>query len=331
MQKSSLDGTMEEKTATFFDLTRDNLVHVEQRMRSSSSDHHPGLHASIDHLLSSGGKRIRPTMVLLIGEMLDGDLDRLTTLAASIEMLHTATLVHDDLIDGSMLRRGIPTLNAKWSSGATVLTGDYIFARAADLAAKTGSLPLMERFAETLMTIVNGEITQMFDASDTNLREAYLNRIYAKTASLFQVAAEGAALVSGTDESTKYAMKAFGNNVGLAFQIVDDVLDFTGDEREVGKPVGNDLRQGIITLPTIYYLDENGRPELEMRFRQLDLPKRDMEEVISEIRSSPAISRAMAEAQSYITKAISDLQGMPEGRAQSALIELAQYVIHRTV
>src|SRR3990170_2418606 len=142
-------------------------------MRAESNGHHPDLGAALDHLLSSGGKRVRPAVALLTGGMLGADPGRLIILAAAIELLHTATLVHDDLIDGALLRRGMPTLNAHWTPAATVLTGDFIFARAARLAAETASVEVMRAFAETLSVIVNGEITQMFDHRGIPTRENY--------------------------------------------------------------------------------------------------------------------------------------------------------------
>ena len=168
-------------------------------MRSQAEHQHPDLRAALDHLISSGGKRIRPTVTLLIGRILNGDESRLVTLAAAIELLHTATLVHDDLIDGSLLRRGIPTINSKWSPGATVLTGDFMFARAAKLASDTNSIPVMSLFSKTLATIVNGEITQLFSNRCNINREEYYQRIYAKTASLFEASACCAALISTED------------------------------------------------------------------------------------------------------------------------------------
>jgi geranylgeranyl pyrophosphate synthase len=162
--------------------------------------------------------------------MLGADEERLITLGAALELLHTATLVHDDLIDGSLLRRGMPTLNARWSPAATVLTGDFMFGRAAKLAAEVDHLPLMRFFAETLAVIVNGELAQMFTSRGLISRENYYRRIYAKTASLFEMCSRAAALISPTDEGMVEAMRDFGYQIGMAFQIVDDVLDFTGDQ-----------------------------------------------------------------------------------------------------
>ena len=181
---------------TFFNTVQDRLLLVEEKIRSRADGHNPTLAAALNHLLTSGGKRIRVVVTLIAGKMVQADPDRLITLAAAIEALHTATLVHDDLIDGALIRRGIPTLNAQWSPAATVLTGDFIFAQAAKLAAETNSVPVMRLFSETLATIVNGEITQLFSSKWTANREDYYRRIYAKTASLFETASAAAGLLA---------------------------------------------------------------------------------------------------------------------------------------
>ncbi len=323
---------MKAQTATFLDIARPLLDEVEACMRSEPAELHPALFEAIDHLLNSGGKRIRPTMVILVGNMLGADVDRVITHAAAIEMLHTATLVHDDLIDGSFLRRGIPTLNAQWSPGATVLTGDYLFARAARLAAETGNLTLMESFARTLMTIVNGEITQLFDQETDDYLQSYYDRIYAKTASLFEVASEGAALLANSGPDTLEAMRSFGYHLGLAFQIVDDVLDFTADQHDLGKPVANDLRQGLITLPTILHLEDH--PEdaawLNPLSRQ-EAGDQVLEELILKIRGSGAIERSIDQAQQFVEQGEEQLRNMPSAPERDALYQLAHYVVARSV
>lgn len=321
---------METTTATFFDLVRDGLSQVEARMRISPEGHDPRLIAAIDHLLSSGGKRIRPTLVLLTGGMLETDPDHTITLAASVEMLHTATLVHDDLIDGSLVRRGIPTLNAQWSPGATVLTGDYIFARAAYLAAAIGEKALMEIFARTLMTIVNGEISQLFGSTSGDPYKDYFNRIYAKTASLFEVATEGIAILSSCDEEMQTTIKAFGYNIGIAFQIIDDVLDFTSDQEKLGKPVANDLRQGLITLPTLRYLASTPNSgELVKKLKDQNLGEDALEQLIEEIRASNAIEQTLEQAKEYVSTAEAILEKMPANQEREALYELSHYIINR--
>ena len=323
---------MQITAVTFFDLVRDGLVEVETRMRSCPDGAHPKLAHAINHLLSSGGKRIRPTITLLAGGLLKADHDRLVTLAAAVEMLHTATLVHDDLIDKSILRRGFPTLNAKWTTGATVLTGDYLFARAADLATQVESLELVSRFSGSLMTIVNGEITQFFRTPSDTPREDYFRRIFAKTAALFEMAAEGPAMLSEADEEQTHALRVYGNNVGIAFQIVDDVLDFVGNPEQVGKPTANDLRQGLITLPTLCYMEANSKDrDLAALMGNGHLAGKSIERLIGAISSSGAIDQALREAREYIDEAISQLERFPSCVERDSLRELAEYVVQRTV
>jgi len=323
---------METTAVAFFDLVRTPMKQVEARMRLGGTPHQPNLDAAIDHLLSSGGKRIRPTLALLTGAMLGADPDRTVTLAAAIEMLHTATLVHDDLIDGSLLRRGLPTLNASWTPGATVLTGDYVFARAAQLAAQTGSLPLMEIFAQTLMTIVDGEIAQLFHKRGSESREEYFRRIHAKTASLFELATEAAAMLSDRGPDPVSAMKVYGYHVGLAFQIVDDVLDFVGDQEQVGKPVASDLRQGLITLPALCYLETH--PSDANLAQILDggrLEERGLLHLVDSIRGSGAIEKSLQEAEDLAQEAVSALAEMPDTPEREALGELARFVVRRSL
>ena len=317
-------------TVTFLAPIQILLDRVEELMRSQADNHHPDLGAALRHLLASGGKRVRPAMTLLTGCMLGGDQNRLVTLAAAVEMLHTATLVHDDLIDGAVLRRGMATLNSQWSPAATVLTGDFIFARAARLAADTDSVRLMHLFSETLAVIVNGEITQMFTSRGIASRENYNQRIYAKTASLFELSGLAAAILSSADEDIGEEARQFGYSIGMAFQIVDDILDFTGEQATVGKPVASDLRQGLITLPALYYLEANptdpdmaelmtgGRPE-----------KVDMNRLVGKIRDSGAIHLAMDEARTYIDTALGKLEKMPDVLERQALRDLARYIVDR--
>jgi geranylgeranyl pyrophosphate synthase len=303
---------------------------VEARMRDQAEDHHPELGAALEHLLASGGKRVRPAVALLVGGMLGGGSDRLVTLAAAIEMLHTATLVHDDLIDGAYLRRGNATLNAQWSPAATVLTGDFIFACAARLAAETGSVAVMCLFAETLETIVGGEITQLFSSRGLASRENYDERIYAKTASLFEAAAASAALLSPVDEPVVEKTRRYGHDIGMAFQIVDDVLDFTGQQATVGKPVASDLRQGLVTLPALYYLETRpDDPDVQLVLSGSSPNGLVIERLVESIRESGAIQRAMETARSYVESGLDCLVGMPENTQRQALESLARYIVDR--
>ena len=320
-------------TVTFFTPVQEEMRQVEELMRVQADEHHPELRAALHHLLGAGGKRIRPTLGLLVGNMLGADQRILITLAAAVELLHTATLVHDDLIDGALLRRGNPTLNARWSPATTVLTGDFIFARAAKLAAETDCLPLMRLFAETLAIIVNGELTQLFTSHGIASRENYDQRIFAKTASLFEMSARAAAMISPVDEATVEAMQGFGYQLGMAFQIVDDILDFNGEQAEVGKPVGSDLLQGLITLPTIYYIENHpDDPDVRALLEGNSVVNRDMMvRLVQSIRKSDAISISMNEAEKYVAESLCVLADMPIGTERQALEDLARYIVDRRI
>ena len=299
-------------------------------MRAQAEGHHPDLGAALEHLLSSGGKRVRPAVALLTGGMLGADHERLITLSAAIELLHTATLVHDDLIDGALLRRGLPTLNSSWSPAATVLTGDFIFARAAKLAAETDSVEVMRLFAETLATIVNGEITQMFATDGKSCREEYFERIYAKTASMFELATTAAAVLSPKGDAFYEDVRSYGNEIGIAFQIVDDILDFTGETATVGKPVASDLRHGIITLPTILYFEQNPEdPDVKFLSGGNHFDDRRVDRLAAAIRESGAIDVALEEARQYVDRALHALRGLPATPERQALEDLAYYIVHR--
>lgn len=318
------------KSGDFMSLVQEEMQRVEILMRSQAEDRHPDLEIVLNHLLSSGGKRIRPVVALLSGEMLNAEPESLVTLAASIEMLHTATLVHDDLIDGAILRRGIATLNSQWSPAATVLTGDFIFARAAKLAAETNSVAVIRLFAETLTTIVNGELTQLFSSRRVANREDYDRRIHAKTASLFELATASGALLSPASKDMVEKLRCFGNAIGMAFQIVDDILDFTGEQSSVGKPVASDLRQGLITLPALFYHEAHpDDPDMARLLSENYLSEELIIRLVEAIRQSGAIQQSLEVAQGYITQSRKWLEFMPDNPQRRALDELARYIVAR--
>jgi geranylgeranyl pyrophosphate synthase len=313
------------------DFLREDLQRVERTLRALPMIDFSVVEEAIGHLLDSGGKRIRPTLTLLTSRLYSADPDKVVSLAAAVEMLHTATLVHDDMIDGSLLRRGSPTLNAIWTPGATILVGDYLFSRAADLAARTDSVRVMHIFARTLMTIVTGELSQMFETGEPIAREAYERRIYAKTASMFELATEAAGVLCRAPEDQIQVLAQFGRDLGMAFQIVDDVLDFTGEAAEVGKPVGSDLRRGLVTLPVLKYLEAH--PEDERIGRLLRDGYRDDQEVariVDAIRQSDGIAASLAEAREYALRSQRALSYLPECSARRAMWDIAEYVLTRT-
>jgi len=314
----------------FLALVQERILLVENLMRSQSDGHHPGLGAAMEHLLASGGKRVRPAIALLTGDMLGAQTENVVTLGAAIELLHTATLVHDDLIDGALLRRGIATLNSQWSPAATVLTGDYIFARAAKLAAETNSIPVMRLFSQTLATIVNGELTQLFASRGVASRENYFQRIYAKTASMFELATAAAAMLSPVESATVEAMRGFGYDIGMAFQIVDDVLDFTAEQATLGKPVASDLRQGLITLPALFYVESNpDDPEMQSILEGHFFSDERIDRLVNSIRESGCIQRSINVAQGYVNGALDKLRQQPACPERDALEELSRYIVDR--
>jgi len=317
-------------TPSYQELIQKDIARVEDLMRAQADGLTDDLKAATRVMIAAGGKRIRPALALLIGNLLGGDIQRLITLSAAIELLHTATLVHDDLIDGALLRRGIPTLSSKWSPGATVLTGDFMFARAARLSAETGSLEVMKIFAQTLSMIVNGEIEQLFMTQCMADRKSYLQRIYLKTASLFETTAISAALISSENPEIHQQFAKYGYSIGMAFQIIDDIMDFTADAIKVGKPVGNDLRQGIVTLPVIIYTENHpDDEEISSLVNGKCLEEDNIKRIVDKVKNSDAISLARNEADQYVQQAITNLNDIEPSVYKTALLELSSFITQR--
>ncbi|GAI24190.1 unnamed protein product, partial [marine sediment metagenome] len=270
-------------------------------------------------------------LVLVSTKFYSCDPVKALSLAAAVEMLHTATLIHDDLIDNSLFRRGNPTLNASWGDEETVLAGNYLFARAATFAAETESVRVVSIFAQTLMSICGGELKQTLDSDEGHLtRGYYYQRIYSKTASLFAASGEMGALLSEAPEPKVQALRDYGHNLGVAFQIVDDILDFVGNEGDLGKPIGSDLRQGIITLPTIYFLQAH--PEDEAVTRVLSGRYGGDDEVrtaVEMIKESGAIESSTAEAKRFAARSRDALSTLPHNEYRQAMLDLTDFVVER--
>jgi geranylgeranyl pyrophosphate synthase len=320
------------KEATLLDLVRDDLVGVESKMRSvGGSGTYAPLAEAFLALLGSGGKRLRPALALgAYSFFAQPASEKAIAVAAAIETLHTATLVHDDLIDNALVRRGSTTLNAVWNKGATVLAGDYLFARAAGFAAETENVRVIQLFAETLRIIVEGELRQLFSSRQWRQpKDAYYPRIFAKTASLFASATRSGAILGGATSEQEQALYDYGHYFGMAFQIVDDILDFAGEEATLGKPVGGDLRQGIMTLPFFYYLQ--AQPDPADVTALLDKGDAGVGEVIAAVRASDAIGQALAEARAFAEQAKTALNGLPESPFGAALRQLTDSTLERRV
>jgi heptaprenyl diphosphate synthase len=302
------------------------LQEVEVRLRQSVQVDYAPLTGVFEALIESGGKRVRPAIGILASQFGHAKPDEMYTLAITVELVHAATLIHDDLIDKSPMRRGSPTLNSRWSGTATVLAGDFLLARAADLASNIQHFRVMRIFGRTLMAICEGEIRQDFGGANwPPNREEYYRHIDRKTGSLFSASAEGGAVIAGLSDKEVDAFIAYGRDLGRAFQIVDDILDFTSDERQLGKPVGSDLRQGTYTLPVYYFMEQDPRgANIPERMNAID-------ELVDMIRNSPAIDASKAEARALVNQAIDALAIFPDTQYRRALIELANYMVERTL
>jgi len=320
------------KTLSIFEPIREELGLVEKRLRQAVEVEHSFLGRILSYVLDSGGKRVRPALVILASKFHDSDAEKVLALAASVEMLHTATLVHDDLLDGSLLRRGHPTLNTSVRAEVVILVGDYLFARAADLAAATTSVPIVSIFAQTLMTICSGELGQVLDKSGGRpTKEDYYQSIYSKTASLFAASTEAGGLLSGAPEPTVQALRTYGYNLGMAFQILDDILDLTGDEKELGKPIGSDLRQGTVTLPLLLFLEAH--PDVDILPSIFGEPQGGggkIETLVDVVRRSGAIASARDEAERFTAESKQAIQNLPANEYRQVMLDLADYLLERS-
>ena len=308
------------------DLVREDLNSVEARMRDVPFSPAAPIIGSLERLLAAGGKRLRPALSLLFGRMLHAPEDPLFQLSASLEIVHTATLIHDDLVDRAPIRRGVPTVHAEWPAGTTVLVGDFLFAWAARLAAATGSIPVVQKFASALAAIVDGEIRQI-SAGDAECSLAeYEKRIGSKTAALFEVSCMGPALLA-QDPSAAERAAEYGRSFGMAFQIADDILDFTADSARIGKPAGQDLRQGVVTLPAILYFKDHPEDPDVSAFRSGKRESHLGARLTDKIRLSEAIEQSRQYARRYIERALESLASFPRGLHRNALEALVTSII----
>ncbi len=311
---------------TSVDLVRKDLQSVEARMKEVPFPSAAPVAESLERLLAAGGKRLRPALSLIFGRMLRAPDDPLLQFSASLEIVHTATLIHDDLVDGAPIRRGIPTVSNKWSAGTAVLVGDFLFAWAARLAAATGSIPVVQKFAATLAAIVDGEIRQISSGdADCSLAE-YESRIQSKTAALFEVSCMGPALLAEDSQAADRAAE-YGRSFGMAFQIADDILDFTGESASTGKPVGQDLRQGLLTLPAILYFQSHPEDPDVSAFRAGGHESGMRLRLIEKIRLSDAIDQSRQCARRYIERAVQALADFPGGTHRNALEVLVNSIV----
>ena len=290
----------------------------------------PWLSTLVKHVLGQTGKRMRPAMTLLAGKFGDYNLDVMVPMAASVELLHTASLVHDDTLDEASLRRGNPTVNQLWNKNVAVLFGDYVFAAAAEMVSRTSNVRVMRLFAQTLRIICDGELAQNFAAYQWDAgRDQYFQRIGGKTASLFSMATESGAALSGLPEPQVQALKRYGHSLGMAFQVADDILDFTGEETAMGKAVGGDLIQGTVTLPAIMLVERDARGNAVRRYLEGGRTAEDLNAVLRAVRESDVIERCYEVANGFRVEACQALAGFPAAAARACLERLTEYALAR--
>jgi octaprenyl-diphosphate synthase len=308
---------------------QDDLGKVQDRLRSISHIDFPWLSQQLGYVVKETGKGIRPALTLLSGKFYNYDLTYHLPMAVSVELMHTATLVHDDAIDKSIVRRGQPTINNIWGEDIAVLMGDYLFAKAGEFAADTQTPQVIKLFSQTLATISSGEISQFLEAFKLEpSRQNYFHRIYSKTASLFSLATASGAILSQAPEESVAILKEYGDNLGIAFQIVDDILDFTSTEEALGKPVGSDLTQGTLTLPAMLFMERHPEDNPVKRLFETG-DKKNVALAIEIVRSSPIIEECYRTASEYCDTACRNLNLLPENTSRRALSDLAKYVVNQ--
>jgi heptaprenyl diphosphate synthase len=278
------------------------------------------------HLLQAGGKRIRPLFVLLAAKFGDYDIDKVKKVAVSLELIHAASLIHDDVIDDADVRRGKLTVQAKWDNRVAMYTGDYIFARSLELMTEIENPQAHKILANTMVELCIGEIEQIKDKYrfDQDLKN-YLRRIKRKTALLISASCQLGAIASDVDESIHKKLSLFGYYVGMSYQIIDDILDFTGTEKELGKPAGGDLLQGNITLPVLFAMEDE-KIKAEIVKVNEAMSRKDINSIITLIKQSGAIERSLILSDCYLEKALGILSELPQNKANKTLQNIAKYV-----
>ncbi len=316
--------------ASIYEPVEQGLAMVENNLKAFTRANVPWMTEPLKHILEGGGKRIRPALTLLAGKFYRHDLEQLVMIATAVELFHTATLVHDDAVDDSAMRRGRPTVNNRWGDGIAVLLGDFLFSNSAYLVYTVGNQRVMKLFSETLIIISSGQLRQLFSAYNwQQTRQDYYEQIASKTASLLSAAPEAGALLSEAPEEAVAALRAYGHDLGMAFQIVDDILDFTGDEEEMGKPVGSDLLEGTLTLPAILLMENYPQDNPIKELFQKGRDRAEVQRVIEMVRNSLIVEECYRIAADFSTRACRALDGLPENACRRSLIDLAHYLIER--
>ncbi|QTM99657.1 heptaprenyl diphosphate synthase component II [Sediminibacillus dalangtanensis] len=317
------------KLAMTYSYLKQDLDQIEKALDKTIQAKHPVLRDASQQLLQAGGKRLRPVFVLLAAKFGHYDIERMKTIAVSMELIHMASLVHDDVIDESELRRGEPTVKSKWDNRVAMYTGDYIFARSLEYLTSLEKPRAHKQLSETIVELCIGEVEQIRDkyVVNQNVRN-YLRRIKRKTALLISSSCRLGAIAAEVPEPYEKALYRYGYHIGMSYQIIDDILDFTATEKELGKPAGSDLLQGNLTLPVFYAMEDPlFRTELKTLFDDPSrLTNRDIRPFIDRIKASGAIERSYDLSEKYLLKAYQSLDELPDIKAKQTLKDIAKYI-----
>lgn len=313
---------------------QDDLEKVDATFQERATSGLDILHSASMHALASPGKRLRTAITLLTGKLHTYHFDKLLPLSVAFEMTHLATLIHDDIVDEAATRRGSPTVNALWGDKIAILLGDYYFAKTAGLIADIKDHRIDRLFSDTVATVCEGTIMEMMTARNIDLTiESYYEKIQRKTACLIAACSKGGAILSEASDEAIDLLYEYGLNLGIAFQIIDDILDYTEDQSTIGKPAGNDLRQGMVTLPLIYALqDQSHNGRYQQISRILNGEARDEEEILSVVTwvsEGYGVKRSLMDAYTYGSKAREALYHFPSSPDRDVLDGLIDFVISR--
>lgn len=317
-------------TSLFTPVEKD-LSLLAENLKSLVGARHPILSAAAEHLFGAGGKRIRPAIVLLLARATSTNheiLPKHRRLAEITEMIHTASLVHDDVVDEAAVRRGVPTVHSSFGNRIAVLAGDFLFAQSSWYLANLDNLTVVKLLSQVIMDLAEGEIQQGLNRFESELSiDDYLGKSYYKTASLIANSAKSVGVLSGLSESQSEQLYHYGCHLGLAFQIVDDILDFTSSDEVLGKPAGSDLKSGNLTAPVLYAIED--KPLLakliEREFSQDD----DFEQALDLVKTSRGIERSRELASEHVRKALQCLHGLKESESRQSLYDISEYVLRR--
>jgi len=316
---------------SFIDPIAADMGAVNAVIRQQLYSEVPLVNQVAEYIIGAGGKRIRPVLVLLIANAYAYQGNAQHTLAAVIEFIHTATLLHDDVVDESSLRRGKQTANALFGNAASVLVGDFLYSRAFQMMVQVGNARVMQIVADATNVIAEGEVLQLLNMHNPDVNEAdYLRVIRSKTAKLFEAAAQLGALVAGASDADIDAAGEYGRSLGTAFQLIDDVLDYSGNAAEIGKNVGDDLREGKPTLPLIYLM-EHGSPEQRELVRSCieNGDEQHFDQILAAITSSGALDYTRQEAQKAAQRASDAVQSLPDSIYKDSLLKLSTFAVDR--